>query len=502
MRDSVSAHAGGGRARTLVAGMWNAASFLIPMLGAAALSVVIGRLLGPDVLGQQSLIAYVQALLTAMLVSVATDTAVRVLSTAAGAKDSELEERLRYMSLVVNTGGGAIAAVVLVCLGVATGDPVPWTLVALASLADSIAWAYSASVIATQGWARISLRRLVWQSISQIVGIAAVAAGFGIVGVFSATLLAAIGTLITVYAIAPKIRRHAFLPLPPGVVKIWALFMVSTLLVEVVSRRIELPFLGAFSTAQQVAMYSVSFMLVSTAAQIPTMVFVAGVPGVASATGAGESHRYRNQMSQIIRIVLAVSVPFTMGIAVLGPQVIRLLWGSEFEEAASLIPLMSVALLILPAGRVCSSVWAASGHMRFVLSAFGLAAVVDLVLCAWLIPAQGALGAAIANLFGQLVAAGALLAIARAWLGGLELHLGRLAAVSALMVPVGAAVWLSGVRLGGWPGLVAGVLLFAVGCGAVGAIVGFVDAGDRRWVEESLPTRIHPLLRFMSPSRS
>jgi hypothetical protein len=168
---------------------------VLPMLGTTVLSVIIARVLGPALLGEQSFIAYVGSLFAAVLVGSFTDAAIRSLSAARGAADHELLGRLTVWTSLGHACIGVVSATVLATVAAFSEHPTAWLVVACTMLVDALGWAYASKLIAERGWAPVSSRRLLWQFVAQALGIAAVLAGLGITGVFAANLVAAVGLL-------------------------------------------------------------------------------------------------------------------------------------------------------------------------------------------------------------------------------------------------------------------------------------------------------------------
>ena len=477
------------RRDTLIGGLWFSASNVLPMLGTAVLSVVMGRILGATELGTQSLIAYVSSLISALLVSAFTSTSIQVLAARYGARDETGFAHVGRWSFWSQTITGTVSAVILAGIGAFSSDPLPWFIVALNAFIDGIAWGYATRITGVEGWTPVARLRLAWLSLAQILGIAAVLAGWGINGVFLGNVVASLGLLITLARSAPRLQRATFAPVPKEVFGLLGMFFVLTVLTQLVSRRIEFLFLGAFSTDQQVAMYSVAFMVVSSAATIPITLFGAAVPAVAN-RAADEPEVVDQHMGTALRVTLAASIPLTAAIATLGPPLIRLLFGAEFDEAATLIPLLSLTVLLVPIGSILSTYWTGVGSLRPVVVAMVTGGLIDVALAWSLVPHLDAWGAAIANVSGQLITAAMLVILSRR--NGLHFRFDAGKIVLGLVVgAVAAACAFAAVRLLGNLGglLVGGVLIVAVVAFA-GRFIGLLSPGDSRWLREVMPVRL------------
>lgn len=146
-------------------GLWRAASTLVPMVSALALTVVISRRLGPEALGLQSLVAYVQALALNTTVLSLTQAGIQVLSAARGAGDESRLAWLTRWSLLAHAAAGAGITAVMLVVGLLRQDPpLLWLVVAATGLVDALAYGSTARVVAARGWTVVSQRRLVTRS--------------------------------------------------------------------------------------------------------------------------------------------------------------------------------------------------------------------------------------------------------------------------------------------------------------------------------------------------
>lgn len=484
-------------------GLWIAASNLIPMIGTTVLSVVMGRILGPSELGLQSLIAYIETLTAALLVYSVTKVAIQSLSRAKGAGDQLLFDRLSRLSLLGTSLGGVLTAVILVIVGSFSDNPLPWMVVALSGLVNGIVWGYGSIAVAEYDWSRVAARRLVSQSGAVILGVVAVFVGLGIAGVFAANVIAALGLLVWLIVLVKRIPRGAIFPLPSGIVRLWFGFLVLLALDLIVSSRIEFLFLGALSTDQQIAMYSVPFAIVAAAVMIPTSIIGAGLPAVAASLGAGRLQQTKRSLGPALRVTAIAAVILAAGVASLGPPLLLLLYGQEFSQAAGLLPLMALSLIVAPVGEICFMFWAGAGNLRIPLIGGAIAGLLDVALALVLIAPLGAFGAAITNLCAQVVMATVLLTLTRRRIGGFSLGLVRW--VIALLVGVAVALIVTTItnlvgddtEMSALASLVIGGPVFAAVVLGFGMTVGYFDGDDASWLRTTLPSWLGIVVRLL-----
>lgn len=491
-----SARGSESRQRAVVGGIWMAVAQFVPLFGTALLSITIGRVLGPELLGLQSFIAYVDALLSALVLQVVTVMSIRLLSESIGAKDEGGFQHLARVTFVANIAAGAVSALVLTGIGLASSTPVPWLVVSLSSLINGVGWGYGSILVATRGWRSVSSRRLVTQSLAMVLGVVAILVGFGITGVFAANAVGALVVLIWLRKTMGPLKWGALRPLPHRLARVWGQLLVMELLLQVVQRRMEFLFLQAFSTDVQLAMYSIGFMVVSTAAILPMSLVEAGLPGVAESLGAGTIERTAKMLGSALRIVSVASLPLTAAVVCLGPVMILVLYGGDYQLAADLVPLMGLSLILVTAGNLCATFWIGADRLRLPIIGASVGAVVDLSL-AWLLVADhGAWGAAIANLAGQTTmavilltlswrAAGRFPVMAGRWLGVLLYS----AVVTAVVLAVVGAIGTDSESLA-LVALLAGAAVFVGLMLALGSTFGFVHGDDAAWLHEALPNKL------------
>lgn len=502
---SVPPPTGGTRRGTFSGGIWSAASTVLPMGGTLALSVVISRELGADVLGQQSLVAYVGSMMVSVVIYSFTAASVQLLASATGARDDARLAYLSRWSFGAHLVGGTVAAAILVSIGLSRNDyQLLWFLAAATALVDSVGWAHASRDIARRGWAPTSARRLVAQAVSPFLAIAAVYAGWGVEGVFSVQLVVA----VTLLAFLRRLDRDYRAPSTAGVdappwrpvLRLWSLFSLSFLITQVVERRLELVFLDRFHDAATVAQFSVAFNVIAIPLMLSASLIGAAMPAIA-ARHVQDPEVVLRTLSRVARIVVAVNLVLAAGTISLGPGLVSSVYGPQLLEGASLVRWLGLTLLVAPLGHLCNALWAGTGRLRPMLVAGGTGAVVDIALAWLLIPSLATVGAVVATVSAQAVTA--LVIITYTFRSGLRLELRprRLLAAASVALAAGAAAAGTVAALDGWSGELLGILAFC-GTTAVGArLVGLFDREDAEWLAQTVPGPAEKLLRALSPRR-
>lgn len=504
-----------GRQRRLVVvgGLWSSASQLLPAGGTAVLSVVAARVLGSDALGRQSVIAYVNMAIAAVVVSALGNAALQRMGVLRGAGDEQRAVALAAWARRATLLGGVFVGAVVTGVGLLLGqDQLAWAIIGVVALADAAADGIATRMLLEEGYTPVSRLRLVFQLVGPPVGIVGVAIGLGVPGIFLGDGLAALG-LWAALGRRQRRRREAGLPAgggeplrlrpPVRLGRRYRLFVLNEVVAQVVARRVEFLVLASLSTSREVAMYSVAFITVSLVGLVPSGIAGAALPLVAAAEGAGRIAEATGHLRFAVRLGTLVSLPLAALVAALGPSLVQLVYGRQYDRAAHLVPLAAVALLVPVAVSVCSQWWSGRGQLGVVLVSGGVAAVVDLAVAGALARPLGALGAVIANLAGQLTLAVGLLGVTVRRTGPLGWRLRGLLGTTLMSAAAGAAALatvdalhdqLSGSFVARALALtlaaVQGLVIVIVGV----CVVGVLEPEEAAWLAPVLPRRVHRAL--------
>ena len=495
------------RQRALSGGLWVATSRALPLVGTALLSISIGRILGPDLLGLQNYIAFVDALLATAVQWVLITVSIRLLAAANGAGDTVEIGHLRRVTWLLNTAAGLASAVVLLAIAAGSSNPHPWIFAAVGAALNGMGWGYAVGVIGSDGWAGVAKRRLLTQILAVALGLVAVFTGMGIAGVFAAMALGSAAFLGSMRLLHGPVRWGAIRPLPTGLLRTWLQLCALEVLVQLVVQKSEVVFLQWWTDHGQIAMFSVAFMVVASSATLPIALVVSGMPMVASSLGAGTIDATLSRLSHPIRIALFASLPLAAFVASVGPSAVLALYGPAFATAAELVPAMSLVLVLGTAGMVCVTFWIGADRPRIALVAAGVGALVDIAVAVALIPGLQVWGAVWANVAGQSVMAVMVLWLTHRRGGRLHLDLIRWLLVAVAAAGVTLAILETRVLVGSesaaqrWGGLVLVALLAVALFTGVGATAGYLDPRDLPWLHQTLPPKLQVLGRMVGGRR-
>lgn len=493
-------------AQVFSSGLWVALGSVLPLAGTALLSVVAGRVLGAELLGQQSLIALVAALLAALVVNALGDATIRTLA-AMRAADRSRVGSLEQWSVRAHAVTGLAVGAVVACTGLYRDElVVAWLLAAATVVADALGWSHGNVVIARDGWGQVARRRLVTQLLAIGLGVLGVLTGLGVAGIFLGTLLGSLAFLLAVRPLRPARTPASSALRAARPWRLWLLFSGGALLTQIGSGRVEILFLGSVATGEDIAQYSVAVMLVTAALTLPASVATAALPALAASSAGPGAQAGGDAVVRALRVTAVLSLPLCALLVAVGPELVVGLYGAAFTEAGQLSQSMAAGAVLLPCARLATAYWQGLGQLRPVLLAGTVGALLEVAMAVVLVPSFTAAGAVAATLAGQALAATILLRLT--WLRLDRPALGGPRWVAALAVSAVAAG--AGYLAGGSDGQVGGGLLGVV-VGALTVAVAFVAltlgarrvglpllaAGDAAWLADVVPRALQPLCRLM-----
>jgi O-antigen/teichoic acid export membrane protein len=480
------------------AGLWHMAAKVLPQLYVLAISVTAARILGPAGMGQQSFISFVQVSVVLLLTGGFSAALMRHTAEVVGRGSPDVARGLLRWAWRL-LGVGAVGGVaILVAMGLFRAElRSAWMLAAVAG-GMAVLHAVPHSVLTgLQRWREASIVSLVTGALGAGGTLAVLQAGGGIPGMFAVeAVVTAINLVWTTVLVRRSVTRLTTTTTMPDAtlrrrVRVYAGGAWLQLVLHlVVWKRSELFVLDWTSTDTEIAMYSVAFATLGAARQIPHALASTLAPAIATLYGAGAMERIARGLGRGVRLLVIASLPLAAGLLALGPLLLRVVFGEDYAPAGPVLQLMAVVLPILPLSAMCSGVLHGLDRIRSILLASVVATVVNVVLALTLIPAHGAIGAAIANGGAQLTAVVFMLRAALAALPDVSLRLRALLPALVATVLCGFTAFAIGQTLGGAFGLVLGSALGAVVFLGSAGVLRILDEEDARWIDEALGARV------------
>jgi O-antigen/teichoic acid export membrane protein len=485
--------------------MWTSASFLMPYVCTTIISIVAARILGPDDMGRQSFIAFVVLTgQTAVASGIGYSLARHAGELIGRGQEGAITSLVRLgWRLVVPMGILAAGALVIVAL-VGAEPQAAWVFAAIAVLAGVLNNVPVRILVGVHRWREQSIVLIVVAVASVVPTILVLVLGGGVNGMLAVTAVSAL-VMFTWCAVLMRraVRMLAGPQLELGtmkneVIRFALASTVPVILTFVVLQRSEFFILDIFSDDSQIALYSIAYSSLAALLALPMAVRAVVLPSVATLVGAGEFDRIRRGFSRLVRLTILLTVPLTAAGLALGPRLLELVYGDQYEGAGKVLLILVAPLPLVPLSAAGSAVLMGFGRIRLPTLVAALAATVDIGAALLLVPRLDAVGAAIANVLAALAATIPLIPYCARLLGGIDVSLrdtARVVLVSAAAACAAALVLqlgTSGLNLA--VATVAGVASFMV----LAPSVRMIPAADAEWLAQVARERgAHPVERVL-----
>lgn len=173
--------------------------------------------------------------------------------------------------------------------------------------------------------------------------------------------------------------------------------------------KLDITMLGSMMTKDTVGFYSSAHRLVDMVINVCISASAVFLPSLSMSFGQ-DKELFTRHLNLGIRVLCLLVPPVYVGINLVAPQAILLVYGENFAPAIATIRLMSFLILVKSFGDLlCYQVAIATGNEKKRLPAYVVAALLNVVLNFLLIPRYAQNGAAIASIASEVVLNGYLL---------------------------------------------------------------------------------------------
>ena len=170
--------------------------------------------------------------------------------------------------------------------------------------------------------------------------------------------------------------------------------------------KIDITMLGSMSTDSATGLYNNAHKIIDIIIVVCSSISSVFLPRL--------SYHYKHNkdlfyslIEKGIKIISFISFPIAIGIFLLAPQVMLLLFGETFVPAATTIRIFSILIIVKSFGNLlCYQLVIATENEKKRLPAYAMAALINIILNAILIPRMAQNGAAVASVVSELIVNG------------------------------------------------------------------------------------------------
>ena len=167
--------------------------------------------------------------------------------------------------------------------------------------------------------------------------------------------------------------------------------------------KVDVTMLGIITGKESVGYYSYAHKIIEIIVTLCVSVSTVFMPQM-SVLYEKDKKKFEHLVDMGIRILMFISVPAAVGVALLAPQTVGLLFGDSFLPASNTVIILAAMIIIKPmANLLCYQLIISTGNEQKRLPAFIIAVLLNIALNSFMIPLWQHNGAALASVISELV---------------------------------------------------------------------------------------------------
>jgi O-antigen/teichoic acid export membrane protein len=155
-------------------------------------------------------------------------------------------------------------------------------------------------------------------------------------------------------------------------------------------------------SASDVGIYSAGIRIIQLLYIIPTIIQLSTLP-ILSRLTKGDPGKFRLAFEKIFSLVFLVSLPISLGGAILGAQIMGLVFGNAYVVGGMALSILMLGISIDYAGGVISNSVFVRDHQKSLITCTAIAGVANILFDLLLIPRWGMAGSAMATLIALIL---------------------------------------------------------------------------------------------------
>jgi O-antigen/teichoic acid export membrane protein len=306
--------------------------------------------------------------------------------------------------------------------------------------------------------------------VTAAIGVAALAAGYGVVAVAGAYVVgSAVGLSASMALLARKVGmpRRALPREARDDLRRRSRPFAGQELLAIGLARVDVLLIAALASQTVVGYYGAAYRLLEATLFIP-IALQGAFAAMYTYLDERSDPTIKAVFQRSIKVLLVLLVPCAVPLCVVPGPLLELLFGQSFDAGAGALRALGPTVVLLGVVLLSASLMSSRLEPRRLVVYYGIAFVVNVAACAVLIPALGATGAGLAMLAAQLLLATLTLRACLAEVGSVDV-------VATVAGPLAGGLAMAGVLLA-----LASHLLLALAVGGVAYAVVFVAVD--RWL--------------------
>lgn len=158
--------------------------------------------------------------------------------------------------------------------------------------------------------------------------------------------------------------------------------------------------LGFLKTSREVGLYTSAYKIVTLASTIPILIFTSFLPYLVSTEKI-----ITREWKTYVLAMFSIGLPVGIGISLLAPAFISILYGTEYQDAVLPLRILSIDILAVFASVTFAQPLLLLGKEKKYLSIVAWSAGLNLLFNLFMIPLYGMTGAAITTVFAECLVA-------------------------------------------------------------------------------------------------
>ncbi|MBI3815870.1 MAG: flippase [Nitrospinae bacterium] len=481
------------RARLASNTLYNLINSTLAGIFGIATSIITARVLGSTLLGEYSYILWLIGILTLIINAGLPMAVTKYIAEYAGKNDLAAARGIFSAVLRLEIVSSIIVSLLLASISyLLSSETLRMSLLLLSSIniiPIALSRIYYSAAAGLQKYRILAKASLITSPIQFMLILLTLLSGYSVTGLITANI---IGSVLNLSILGYFIKREfkgipgqtplLDISLKKRITK-YSLGVSGIILIDaVVWQKSEVFFLERFSSAPEIAFYSLAFTIGYMAMQIPAVFSSLLMPYFSEIYGQGDKKRLADGYTDSTRYLAFIAFPIGICGAALSAPLIELVYGREYIGASLPAQIILIINSFGAVSRASSSILYGTEEQSFILKWGSVIAVLNIMLDFLLIPRYGAIGAAIANSSAQMAGViGGAVYVSRGF--DIPYPLRPVLKIFASSVLTGLCIYTAYTLLNGYTGIMLSILLSPFVYFVSLFIFGAIDERDRNLVK-------------------